>query len=293
MSGSVDKYYQISPDGGEPQQIGSARISKVGATLIGGGAFLLLLSIVALSVPASKFQRSLVVESTDFVGMPTSLRTGVSPWKQLAIDVIKVNNRCDRERDASMQALLTNFARTDRRSMTVLAEAAAEAESKVKTMPGVLPPLGFWDPWGLSTKAGDDTIAFYREAELKHGRTCMLAFLGIVVGEKFHPFNGGAEVDILGMPIESTPYTSFFSSVVLALIGFAELKHSAQIQGLMNGDKNYVAGDLGFDPLGIKPKKETEFLELQNKELSNGRLAMLAVAGAIAQEQVTLQKIYR
>jgi len=173
------------------------------------------------------------------------------------------------------------------------AEAAAAAESKVKTMPGVLPPLGFWDPWGLSTNAGDDTIAFYREAELKHGRVCMLASLGIIVGEKFHPFNGGAEVDILGMPIESTPYTSFFSSVVLALIGFAELKSAARLQGLMTGDSKFVAGDLGFDPLGIKPKKESEFLELQNKEISNGRLAMLAVAGAIAQEQVTLQKIFR
>merc|ERR1712187_482898 len=132
-----------------------------------------------------------------------------------------------------------------------------------------------------------------REAELKHGRTCMLAFLGIVAGETFHPFNGGGAVDILGIPIESTPTSSFFANVVLALIGLAEFKSAARMQGLMTGDKGVVAGDLGFDPLGLKPNKDEEFLELQNKELSNGRLAMLAVAGAIAQEQVTLQKLFR
>merc|ERR1719428_1846026 len=98
--------------------------------------------------------------------------------------------------------------------MTVLAEAAAQAENKAKSLPGALAPLGFWDPWGLSTNAGDDTIAFYREAELKHGRVCMLASLGIIVGEKFHPFNGGAEVDILGMPFQETPLTTFFLSIV-------------------------------------------------------------------------------
>merc|ERR1719221_131714 len=254
--------------------------------------------MVALSVPTSKPQITLADQSTDLAGMPASLRSmnaigGFSPWKQLAIDAIEVNNRCDLDRDVSMKALLTNFAKREPKRMTVLAEAAAEAENNAKSMPGAIPPLGFWDPWGLSTNVGDDTIAYYREAELKHGRVCMLGFLGIIVGEKFHPFTGGAPVDILGMPIESTPYTSFFSSIVLALIGFAELKSSERIQGLMDGDKNVVAGDLGFDPLGFKPKDEKELLEMQNKEIANGRLAMLAVAGAIAQEQVTMQKIFR
>jgi hypothetical protein len=216
---------------------------------------------------------------------------GFNPWKQLAIEAIDVNNRCSLDRDVSMKALLTNFAKTNPKSMVVLAEAAAQAENKAKSLPGAIAPLGVWDPWGLSTPAGEEPMSA-REAELKHGRVCMLASLGIIVGEKFHPFTGGAPVDILGMPIESTPYTSFFSSIVLALIGFAELKSGERLQGLMTGDKNFVAGDLGFDPLGMKPKKEAELLELQNKELANGRLAMLAVAGAIAQEQVTLQKLF-
>ena len=48
----------------------------------------------------------------------------------------------------------------------------------------------------------------------------------------------------------------------------------------------YVPGDLGFDPLGLKPEDAEEFTTMQTKELQHGRLAMLAAAGFIAQELV-------
>jgi len=50
---------------------------------------------------------------------------------------------------------------------------------------------------------------------------------------------------------------------------------------------NYYPGDIGFDPLGLKPTDPKEFAEMQTKELNNGRLAMLAAIGMIVQEQVT------
>merc|ERR1719163_1700178 len=50
---------------------------------------------------------------------------------------------------------------------------------------------------------------------------------------------------------------------------------------------DYYPGDLGFDPLGLKPEDPAEFREMQEKELSHGRLAMLAAAGFMAQEAVT------
>merc|ERR1719460_3036476 len=46
----------------------------------------------------------------------------------------------------------------------------------------------------------------------------------------------------------------------------------------------YIPGDLGFDPLGLKPTDPAEFREMQNKELQNGRLGMIAAAGFMAQE---------
>ena len=51
--------------------------------------------------------------------------------------------------------------------------------------------------------------------------------------------------------------------------------------------EGYLPGDVGFDPLGMKPKDEAGLLAMQDKELNNGRLAMIAVAGMTAQELVT------
>merc|ERR1712087_31878 len=50
---------------------------------------------------------------------------------------------------------------------------------------------------------------------------------------------------------------------------------------------DYYPGDLGFDPLGLKPTDPVEFKRMQERELSHGRLAMLAAAGFMAQEAVT------
>jgi hypothetical protein len=51
-------------------------------------------------------------------------------------------------------------------------------------------------------------------------------------------------------------------------------------------------GDLDFDPLGLKPSDPAEFKEMQTKEINNGRLAMIAAAGMIAQELATGQKLF-
>merc|ERR1712159_141473 len=50
---------------------------------------------------------------------------------------------------------------------------------------------------------------------------------------------------------------------------------------------DYTPGDLRFDPLGLKPEDPAEFRTMQEKELSHGRLAMLAAAGFMAQEAAT------
>ncbi len=55
---------------------------------------------------------------------------------------------------------------------------------------------------------------------------------------------------------------------------------------------NVVPGDCGWDPFGLKPKDPKALKELQNKELNNGRLAMFAPAGWIAQEQLFGKNIW-
>ena len=68
--------------------------------------------------------------------------------------------------------------------------------------------------------------------------------------------------------------------------GFQKLDPATQTasQSLRDG---YMPGDLGFDPLSLAPEDPAEFRLMQEKELSHGRLAMIAAAGFLAQEAVT------
>merc|ERR1719333_1794935 len=72
-------------------------------------------------------------------------------------------------------------------------EQAPMAKEKVLDMPGIVAPLGFFDPLGVSAGVPEGRLLFYREAELKHGRVCMLAILGLIVGDRhdFFPILGG------------------------------------------------------------------------------------------------------
>merc|ERR1719305_482062 len=187
------------------------------------------------------------------------------------------------------------------------AEAKFDGEAYAKTLPGVLPPMGFFDPLGFCS-ADDITegkIKFYREVELKHGRVGMLAALGFVVGENFHPLFGG-DIDVPAyLAFQQTPLQTFWPAVVFAIaipeiFSVFTFETPALFSGALEkkaGDPwsirdDHVAGDLGFDPLGLKPTDPAELKEMQTKELQNGRLAMIAAAGMILQEYQTGEKLF-
>ena len=96
---------------------------------------------------------------------------------------------------------------------------------------------------------------------------------------------------------QETPLQTFWPVVVTAisvLEVFSVFSFNSPIDG---GEPwsirdDYENGDLGFDPLRLKPESAEEFKELQTKELNNGRLAMLAVAGMVAQELATGDKLF-
>merc|ERR1712193_467433 len=68
-----------------------------------------------------------------------------------------------------------------------LSEVEKAVTMKAQDMAGVTAPLGFFDPLGFTTDAPEGKLLFFRECEVKHGRVAMLASLGILVGEQFHP----------------------------------------------------------------------------------------------------------
>ena len=53
-----------------------------------------------------------------------------------------------------------------------------------------------------------------------------------------------------------------------------------------------VNGDYNWDPLGLKPSDPDAFAAVQTKEINNGRLAMIGVAGMLVQELVNGKGIF-
>merc|ERR1719502_155387 len=162
-------------------------------------------------------------------------------------------------------------------------------------LPGAIAPAGNFDPANFLEGASESEVMRYREAEITHGRVGMLASAGFLVQESFHPLFSGDN----GPAIEQIPQIPPWLWFGMTLgIGIAE---SLRIQkGWANPydgpersqnefklKEGYTPGDLGFDPLNLAPTDPLEFREMQEKELSHGRLAMLAAAGFMAQEAVS------
>jgi hypothetical protein len=161
-------------------------------------------------------------------------------------------------------------------------------------IPGALPPVGLFDPLGFAAKANDATLLRYREAEVTHGRVAMLAAVGFLVGEKVEGSSFLFDAQVSGPAIShlSQVPTAFWLIFLIAIGAGEQFRAVAAFedpkdvpigqQGLMRAD--HFPGDIGFDPLGLKPEDPEEFEIMVTKELQHGRLAMLAAAGFMAQE---------
>merc|ERR1712151_205265 len=157
-------------------------------------------------------------------------------------------------------------------------------------------PAGFFDPLGFAEKADNKTMRRYREAELTHGRVSMMGVLGFLAGEYVEGSSFLFDAQVSGPAITHLSQVPPTFWILLTIgIGAAEQKRletgwvdpkdvPVDQPGLLRED--YVPGGIGFDPLGLKPEDPEELKLLQTKELQNGRLAMLAAAGFLAQELV-------
>jgi len=166
----------------------------------------------------------------------------------------------------------------------------------VTAMPGITAPFGFFDPLGFTKDASEGKIKFYREVELKHGRVAMLASVGFLVGEQFHPLWGG-NVDVPSyIAFQETPLQSFLPAVAF-LIAIHEVLSVFTFNSPFGGEwwsirSDYASGDLGWDPLGLKPTDPVALKDMQTREINNGRLAMIASIGMIGQELATGKKLF-
>jgi len=180
--------------------------------------------------------------------------------------------------------------------VTVQKSQALPKTIDVLELPGVLPPVGFFDPLGLAAKANDNLILKYREAELTHGRVAMVAFLGFLFGELASGYNGILNLEVTGYAIGQIDQVpgSFWALFWAAAFGVETSRNQNAVVDPTKVDRNSLAfgsynpdtlpGDIGFDPLGLRPSDPEELKTMQTKELQHGRVAMIASSGFLAQE---------
>jgi light-harvesting complex I chlorophyll a/b binding protein 1 len=139
---------------------------------------------------------------------------------------------------------------------------------------GMVGNAGF-DPFGLSTP---QNIKWMREAELKHGRMCQLAWLGYVAVDCGVKFPGAKYASLTSFGAHDTVVYELF--LLLLLVGTSETIGFTQVYQMTEGSDR-EPGDFGFDPLGLlTPQTEAKY---KLAELTHGRLAMLAFSGVVTQ----------
>eukprot|EP00967_Tisochrysis_lutea_P036190 scaffold43532_cov34-Tisochrysis_lutea.AAC.2 len=159
---------------------------------------------------------------------------------------------------------------------------------------GMLAAAGFL----VQEKCASNPICMHHSAQMSS------SMRGIPIAYRFHPLFSGVGGPAIKQIPQLPPAIWFCMTMGIAFTealriqkGWANpYESSDNLQRLKPGyypgggeltTSAQLAGDLGWDPLGIKPEDPMRFRRMQECELSHGRLAMLAAAGFMAQEAVS------
>ncbi|VEU39337.1 unnamed protein product [Pseudo-nitzschia multistriata] len=212
----------------------------------------------------------------------------------------------------SMVASAAAFAPASQSSKATSTQLA-ETQADLKALgPKLNPIVGFWDPldlanagfWGFSQ---EQTVGWLRQAEIKHGRVAMAAFVGYCVQSNFaFPWS----LTFGGLPFPSTdlsppeqwdalPMASKIQ--IIGFVGFLEWYSELSDNG--NGPHYTKGGKPGqfpsfenvphgatldlYDPFKLS-KNRTDEQKAKGLlvEINNGRLAMLGIFGFLCEQTI-------
>mmetsp|Transcript_29502 Transcript_29502/g.33931 ORF Transcript_29502/g.33931 Transcript_29502/m.33931 type:complete len:240 (-) Transcript_29502:269-988(-) len=165
------------------------------------------------------------------------------------------------------------------------------------------PIVNYFDPLGLADfnfwqQGNEATIGWIREAEIKHGRVAMFAFIGYIVHANGITFPFPMRLDGTPFPtVSSAPEAwdvlpNISKLQIIAFIGALEFVGEAdRTTHYMKGGKPGDFPPLKFinlyDPMGmsISASEEKKSAGLI-KEINNGRLAMLGMFGFLSESKI-------
>lgn len=152
-----------------------------------------------------------------------------------------------------------------------------------KNTKGWVGDVGF-DPFSFSDNFD---MKWLREAEIKHGRSAMLATLGFVT-QQYMTLPGLTHVSDSNLAPSLVGAGPMLQIVFWGgVIEWWTNKGNVTMESMFS-DPDRVPGALGFDPMGLSVgKTEEEMDRIKLQEIKNGRLAMLAIGGMIHHNWVT------
>jgi len=167
----------------------------------------------------------------------------------------------------------------------------------VESMEGTGPETAnkVFDPWNLATIGSDETLAFMRHAEIKHGRVCMAAMVGFLFHINHIHFPGMLS-PTFGVSFEQLSAMGPFEAWnAIPLLGqmqilwtIAGLEHASEsLNPSGHYTKGGTPGDIKFLKkffwgIGYDKLTPEQIAEKRISELKNGRLAMIGVASICA-----------
>eukprot|EP00531_Pseudo-nitzschia_arenysensis_P012596 CAMPEP_0116133958 /NCGR_PEP_ID=MMETSP0329-20121206/10391_1 /TAXON_ID=697910 /ORGANISM="Pseudo-nitzschia arenysensis, Strain B593" /LENGTH=377 /DNA_ID=CAMNT_0003628639 /DNA_START=653 /DNA_END=1786 /DNA_ORIENTATION=+ len=132
----------------------------------------------------------------------------------------------------------------------------------------------------------------YREAEIRHGRLAMLAVIIWPIQEKLDQFllEPNQCGPILYGPV-TLPYLPLFMTLLMMLLGYLDI-YTKDIQEEEGIGDAFLPGDCFWDPLKVLDgAPATMKRNMQERELFNGRVAMLAFAAFVFEEATSREAI--
>lgn len=197
--------------------------------------------------------------------------------------VMEVTSNDDSSSSSSSTAVLAAVEVNDE-DVTYIMSEAMPWMVKQNNLEGYIGDVGF-DPFGFSDRY---EMEYLREAELKHGRIGMLAWLGWVsVDAGLRVFPEWNDVNVLDAHDQFSGWYGPMGALFycLGLYEVFQMREVGKMRVAEYGPADRAAGDMNWDFLKIlKGKSEAEVNRMKLRELKHARLGMLAFSGVVVQD---------